>query len=451
LNTGETHMILPRRLRIFVASGGKHLFARLNDPRLYLYPGDFDRPPAPDVVVFPCSQPRDYLLWSEELPESVRERVKSGKARILFDASGEGFFHDPETTRNLHAFVEKLGGQVGRAIYITQNRVYRQPYLDWCAGEGVSRPMSVLTYDYWIKRFFGPFETRGEELFQQRLEAFRARPRTRARRFISLNWSPRPGKVFFLMQVLRDRLWDAGYISFGGVGQLALMGSGKRIWGLAKELRRTPGFEDLFDELSPYVKKLAAKGQVQLGELKTGPDSELPGLADDAGLPEYNQSWFSVITETEMSDQPARITEKPFKALVNFHPILVFGNPGALGMIRELGFQTFPEMFDESYDLEPDPRRRFHMAYAEFRRMCQLGKDELRRLEREIAGKLEFNARHGLTLMNQRYRDEIDRAFVDQLIEGWGAASRPGPAAPTLKAAAQPEPAAGWRRLLARP
>jgi hypothetical protein len=444
---GETDLALGRRLRVFIAGDGKHLFKRLADPRLYLYDGRPDRPPVPDLVVFPVSQPREFSELNASLPQQVRERLVVGKARILLDASGEGFGHQPAMAQALHAFVEEAGAQVGRAIYVTQNRTFREAYQAWCGSVGVPRPMSVFTYDYWIKRFFAPFESKGEALYAQRLEAFNARDRRRERRFLSLNWSPRSHKVFFLMRVMRDGLWGAGYISFGGLDQLERMGSGKHMARLHKELRLTPRFEDLFEELLPYVKKLEAKGRIQIGDLKTHPQCDAPALTDDAALPEYDRSWFSVITESEMSDQPARITEKPFKALVNFHPILVFGNPGALRMIRELGFQTFPEVFDESYDDEPDPRRRFEMVYAQFERVCRMTKRELRRQEALIADKLAFNARHGLTVLPARYRLEIDRAFVDELARLWSVSAKkpPVPAVPRLQSE-PPEPA--WRRLL---
>jgi hypothetical protein len=438
----ETDLALGRRLRVFVAGSGKHLFTRLTDPRVFVYRAQPPQTPFPDLVVYPVNQPRDFGKLNPDLPEQVRERLASGKARILFDASGEGFGHRPASAEALHAFVETAGGQVGRAIYVTQNRTYREAYQAWCRSAGVLRPMSVFSYDLWIKRFFAPFELNGEALYAERLAAFEAREPSRDRRFLSLNWSPRPSKVFFLLRVLRDRLWGAGYISFGGLGQLERMGPGKHLARLTKELQQTPGFEDLFEELSPYLKKLASMGRIQLGELRTHPESEAPGLADDAALPEYRRSWFSVITETEMSDQPARITEKAFKSLVNFHPILVLGNPGALRMIRELGFQTFPEVFDESYDEEPDPRRRFEMVYAEFERLCRMTKQDLRLQEARIADKLAFNARHGLTVLPARYRSQIDRAFVDELANFWSAPSRqpPRPAEPQQPA---------WRRLFA--
>ncbi len=131
---------------------------------------------------------------------------------------------------------------------------------------------------------------------------------------------------------------------------------------------------------------------------------------------EFQQSFLTVITETEMRGWASRITEKPLKPLVNFHPLITFGNPGALRMIRDLGFATFPEVIDESYDAEPDPRRRFDMVYAEVRRLCALDDAEMARLEASISDKLEANARRGLLDLSRAGRTVTDTALIDQIL-----------------------------------
>jgi hypothetical protein len=411
---------LQRRLRVFVAAPGKQLFSSLQDRRLKIYPGGFGGCPAPDLVVYPCSQHLPKECGPTDLPSTVLERIWSGKARVVFDASGEGHPHSAEQSGSLHAFLVRLGAPAHRAVYITQNRTWRAAYLAHCAQTGVGRSMQVLVYDAWIKRFFAPLESTGEALLKKRRRAFAARPASRKRRFVSLNWSPRPSKVFFLLRAMRDGFFEQGYISFGGFEQLGAMGKGAGRPQLDKAMRNTPGFEDLHGELAPLLKKLGARGQIRLGEVRTGASEEedRPHLVQDAALAEYGQSWFSVVTESEMWDHPARITEKPFKPLVNFHPIVVFGNPGALRMIRELGFATFPHVIDERYDEEPDPRRRFEMAYGEVARLCRLDQAELARMEARIADILEHNARVGLTELPRRYRLEIDAALIEALAEG---------------------------------
>jgi hypothetical protein len=310
----------------------------------------------------------------------------------------------------------RLGASNRLAVYVTQDRGYRRDYEAWCADERVRPPMAVLAYDFWIKRFFAGHEADGQALFEQRLEAFRARLPTRGRRFVSLNLTPRPTKVFFLLSLLRDGLWDQGYISFGGFAYLKAY-RGRSVLQFAKTMRLQPGFEDLAAELTPLLGDLDDKGQALLGGAPpTNPDDGSgEALTGDAELGELRDSWFSVVTESEMMDRPCRITEKPFKALVNFHPLAVLGNPGSLALIRDLGFATFPGMFDEAYDEEPNPRRRFDRVYRSVTELCAMEERELARHEQVIAEALIHNARWGLTRLPAVFREQIDAALMDQL------------------------------------
>lgn len=67
----------------------------------------------------------------------------------------------------------------------------------------------------------------------------------------------------------------------------------------------------------------------------------------------YNSTAFSIVAETTVwRDEPLFITEKTFKPIAFQHPFIVFGQTGLLTYIRELGFETFENIFDESYDAE---------------------------------------------------------------------------------------------------
>lgn len=44
------------------------------------------------------------------------------------------------------------------------------------------------------------------------------------------------------------------------------------------------------------------------------------------------------------------LTEKSYKPMAAQHPLLMVSTPGSLAYLRSQGFETFPELFDESYD-----------------------------------------------------------------------------------------------------
>jgi hypothetical protein len=79
----------------------------------------------------------------------------------------------------------------------------------------------------------------------------------------------------------------------------------------------------------------------------------------------YDHTWFSIVAESYVDQYNSGswgenrtpylgpwpfITEKTFKPIALQHPFMVFGHSGTLTRLHELGFETFPEIFDESYD-----------------------------------------------------------------------------------------------------
>jgi hypothetical protein len=407
------------RLRVWLGRDEKHVFRHL-DRDAYEIVSAAPAAEPPDVVLFPSSQDVEFVHAAASIPDSVWTKVRAGRGVVLFDASMEGRLHDPQRSQALHRFAEQVGAPPGCCIYLTQDRTYGQDYAAWRQSQGLSAPMKVLNYDYWIRRFLWDYEKGGQAAYAERLEGFRARPGSRQRRFMSLNRTPRPTKTLFVLRLMRDGLWDQGFVSFGGFEWAGALDEGGLV-DVEKELRRKPGFEDLANELRPHLRTLHGMGPVLFGG-KPGRRTDSRFTPEDEALEEYGQSWFSVVTETEMLDRPSRITEKPLKALFNFHPLIVLGNPGALKLIRDLGFQTFPDLFDESYDEEPDPRRRFDMVYAEVERLCRMDEADLAARIGRITETLEFNARWGMTELPHIYRQQNDADLLRQLSSrhgGW--------------------------------
>ena len=75
-------------------------------------------------------------------------------------------------------------------------------------------------------------------------------------------------------------------------------------------------------------------------------NDELSGLAWQVGK-EAGRPWEEFITITDFSGW---WTEKTFKAIYYELPFMVVGVPEILRGLKSLGFETFPELFDESYD-----------------------------------------------------------------------------------------------------
>jgi hypothetical protein len=74
----------------------------------------------------------------------------------------------------------------------------------------------------------------------------------------------------------------------------------------------------------------------------------------------YNQSWFSIVPETQHGR--GFITEKTAKPLLSRRLFIMFSGANHLAGLRKLGFKTFGNILDESYDSIADNTKRWTKA-----------------------------------------------------------------------------------------
>jgi hypothetical protein len=82
------------------------------------------------------------------------------------------------------------------------------------------------------------------------------------------------------------------------------------------------------------------------------------GLDQDITELPYIDTVCSIVSETNDNDYEVFMTEKIWKPIMAQQVFVVHGNYLYLQRLREAGFRTFGNYFDESYDLEQDPDKR---------------------------------------------------------------------------------------------
>ena len=119
-------------------------------------------------------------------------------------------------------------------------------------------------------------------------------------------------------------------------------------------------------------KKLIDNGVLSNSLYTNWPDIKLPlsyelpwaqnypeyGKDQDIYEKPYNDTKYSLVSETNDNNDEVFITEKTWKAIMVQHVFVVHGNYLYLQKLREMGFKTFGNYFDESYDLEKDRSKR---------------------------------------------------------------------------------------------
>lgn len=88
----------------------------------------------------------------------------------------------------------------------------------------------------------------------------------------------------------------------------------------------------------------------------------------------YMNTYFETFCSCDRDEEDGRIfmCDKIAKPLVMGHPFIGLFNPFTLKSLRELGFETYPELFDESYDDEINIDYRFNMVVKEIKRYIDM-------------------------------------------------------------------------------
>ena len=130
-------------------------------------------------------------------------------------------------------------------------------------------------------------------------------------------------------------------------------------------------------------------------------------------FPFYENSYFSVVVEASSicpgrnqetgkfdvhvnNWNPLMLTEKTYKSILFGHPFLVIGSRGTLSHLREMGYETFDEIFDESYDNFQEDNvcdwtKRVHHVVNEVERICKLNSNVRHDLFLKIREKVMHN------------------------------------------------------------
>lgn len=118
-------------------------------------------------------------------------------------------------------------------------------------------------------------------------------------------------------------------------------------------------FDILYEKMIPYLEDFYYSYIERLGKyLPNDADPLFPPSPGSTGQQQryfnpiwYDDTYFSLVAETTTDLSNGRhVTEKSFKPISYYHPFIIWGQPGTLEFLKNLGFETFPTIFDESYD-----------------------------------------------------------------------------------------------------
>lgn len=120
----------------------------------------------------------------------------------------------------------------------------------------------------------------------------------------------------------------------------------------------------------------------------------------------YNKTHYSLVTETNYSNNFNFYTEKIVKPILAKRLFVVIAGRHYLKNLRRLGFQTFNNVIDESYDEIDDNETRWNHALQQVARLCD---SSIENIKKQISTITE----HNYNLMMEDWNKKFIHSVVD--------------------------------------
>jgi hypothetical protein len=264
-------------------------------------------------------------------------------------------------------------------------------------------PGIAASYHRWIKR--------SDKLLS---ETFKFDKNKKTKHWICLNQMTTSHRLYFLSKLHHMNILNKGYFSFApftGMFDEKLEGSYTYYYPI-----------DMGDKSIKYIYDKIPLKLESVSEEKYPKSPNFESESHDVLWdipPQTNEAYVWISTESTFSHiQPLKdnqITEKTFKPLIIHKPFLVVGGVGTLKQLREWGFKTFPELFDESYDEEEDMFKRMKMILNETKKLSEMPLEELHDIYLSMEDKLIYNSNHFLnnfkSILKEQHKKMLEKIY----------------------------------------
>jgi hypothetical protein len=311
------------------------------------------------VNLSPGNKLNGEYFWKHMSDEALQD-ARTGRALIFIDYAQENYI-EKEIYVNFHEALRHSGIPKEQVILAFNTFNGRELYESWFTSE--EQRLQVHNWPYVMSASSWFYDTNpARRMNQERFNSTRDIKR----------------KNHFLFKIRNARRHRSALLYKMATDNLLIKGD----WSCLTKAQFNEG--DIrfysstykFDLNSMAIKELCdSLPQVLQSEPRN--KHELVSAWTDNNIIPHLDSYFYICTETFMHGDHKSLTEKVFKPLINFQPFLFAAYPGALSLLRSLGFKTFSPFIDESYDVEPDEGTRLNMIFKEIDRLCNMSKDEI--------------------------------------------------------------------------
>jgi hypothetical protein len=321
----------------------------------------------------------------EMLDSKLMDRLRNRTAMVHYDQSLEAFplySNQYDYYTDFYNEFKRFNLPPSQFIYTTSNLMEEQLHDKWCRDNNITERMNVVSCNYFAaamcsKHFF--FNSPEPITVFEHL-AYKHHNQDSISTFNCLNRIVRQHRVSFVAMMNYYNLLENNKVSHDYLPPQYH----DRI--LMTQFNHHPAFDN--ENVTDLLTKLP---------LVLDTSDFVVNQAQNFFTEVYLESWVSVITETYYSEYQGEamfFSEKIYKPIRARHPFILVSVPGSLKALREQGFKTFDQFWDESYDDIQDDTARLVAICNLLNNLSKKTHDEWIEMYKQMIPILEHNMKH---------------------------------------------------------
>jgi len=158
-----------------------------------------------------------------------------------------------------------------------------------------------------------------------------------------------------------------------------------------KDINANTNFLDIIKEYNlEYYERILKNDKKILKKVPLVMDGKISSKHSSI-IPFYDECFCAVVTETYYNTEFSDISEKTLQSIAYGKPFVLVAPPKSLEQLKDLGFKTFGDFWDESYDNEIDPQKRMLMIFDLIEHINSFTIEELKDLYDKMIPILQYN------------------------------------------------------------
>jgi len=127
-------------------------------------------------------------------------------------------------------------------------------------------------------------------------------------------------------------------------------------------------------------------------------------------IQEISRSFVHIVNESRFTVPMANISEKTIKPILAGRPFIIASGPCSLQLLKNLGFKTFSDFWDESYDLETDHSKRLQKIIDLIDNLNKLNNKQLKKMNKRMSSIFNHNL-NNLKDVTRKSFEQFDNSY----------------------------------------